>query len=316
VRLMSTGALACALILAVAGAAGAAVPHTVQPGDTLWSIAAANGFTTRALAAYNGLGESSNVVLGRTVMVPTVGEAAGALRGQGGVASAAAPASAGVASSASTAAPAAMGAYVVRPGDTLSALAARSGVSAQRIAWMNGLSLNSPIVIGTSLKLPTGSPVAAPAAPQPVATAPQPAAPASPPYTTPARLGAAEIGSIASSTGVPASLAKAVAWQESGFNNGLVSSAGARGTMQIMPGTWDWVNRRLTSTPLNPSSATDNVRAGSLYLRQLLRMTGGNVPLAVAGYYQGLGSVRRQGMYSDTQRYVNDVLSLQRNFGG
>ena len=47
-----------------AAPAGAAVPHVVQPGETLWSIAAANNLTTRTVAAFNGLSENSQVVLG------------------------------------------------------------------------------------------------------------------------------------------------------------------------------------------------------------------------------------------------------------
>src|SRR5436190_2192291 len=72
---------AATVALGLAAPAQASVPHTVQPGETLWSIAAANGFTTRSLAAANGLSETSNVVLGSTIQIPTVGEAAGALNG-------------------------------------------------------------------------------------------------------------------------------------------------------------------------------------------------------------------------------------------
>ena len=91
--------------------------------------------------------------------------------------------------------------------------------------------------------------------------------PTNPPYPTPERLSASQIGSIAAEHGVPSSLADAIAWQESGFNNDLVSSADARGIMQILPGTWDWIQRTLTpSVPLAPASATDNVRGGVLLL--------------------------------------------------
>src|SRR3712207_1507580 len=63
-----TSALAAAIL---AAPAGAAVPHVVQPGETLWTIAAANNLTTRTVAAYNGLSEDSQVVLGSTINVPT-----------------------------------------------------------------------------------------------------------------------------------------------------------------------------------------------------------------------------------------------------
>jgi soluble lytic murein transglycosylase-like protein len=296
--------------------ASAAVPHTVQPGETLWSIAAANNLTTRTVAAFNGVSENSNVILGATIHVPTTFEGAAALQRAGIVpgARAATATAAGAPTAASVPAP--VGAYTVRPGDTLSALAARSRVGVRQVAWMNGLSPDAQLVAGTSLKLPTGSPIAAPAAPQPVSAAPRPAAPSAPPYATGGRVTAGQVGSIAAQNGVSPSLATAVASMESGFNNSMVSSTSARGVMQIMPGTWDWVQRNLASNRLDPRSPSDNVRAGSLYLGRLIRETGGNVPMAVAGYYQGLGSVRSRGLFDDTRRYVANVLALQRRFGG
>jgi LysM repeat protein len=57
----------------------AAVPHTVQPGETLWSIAAANNLTTRTVAAYNGLSEDAQVTAGATIEIPSEAEGATAL---------------------------------------------------------------------------------------------------------------------------------------------------------------------------------------------------------------------------------------------
>jgi N-acetylmuramoyl-L-alanine amidase len=125
-----------------------------------------------------------------------------------------------------------------------------------------------------------------------------------------------QVGSLAAQHGVPSSLAAAIAWQESGFNNAMISAANARGIMQIMPGTWSWVQANLSSARLDPSSPTDNVRAGSLYLAHLLRETNGDPALAAAGYYQGLSSVRRIGMLPETRRYVDNVLALRSRFGG
>src|ERR671921_98773 len=62
------------LLLLGAAPAHAAVAHTVQPGETLWSIAAANNLTTRTVATFNGLSEDSQVVLGQTIQVPTTVE--------------------------------------------------------------------------------------------------------------------------------------------------------------------------------------------------------------------------------------------------
>lgn len=85
---------------AAAGAASAAVPHAVQPGETLWSVAAASNLTTRTVAAFNGLPEDAHVVAGQTIQVPTVAEGAAALAAAGLT-----PATSGSAQTASTSAP-------------------------------------------------------------------------------------------------------------------------------------------------------------------------------------------------------------------
>ncbi|MGH2885928.1 MAG: lytic transglycosylase [Solirubrobacteraceae bacterium] len=274
--------------------------YVVQPGDTLTGIAARAGLSPDALAAANGLSPNGVLISGS------------ALRLSGGASmvpvSTSAPAS--MASSA--------GAYVVQPGDTLTGIAARAGLSPDSLAAANGLSANGVLVSGTVLRL-SGSPGAASAGAatsQPVWTVAE-GSPTDPPYPTPERVSAPEVGSIAAANGVPASLADAIAWQESGFNNDLVSSADARGVMQILPGTWQWIQQTLdTGAPLAPASAADNVRGGVLLLHSLLNATGGDPAMAAAGYYQGLPSVQQHGMYSDTQQYVQSVLALERQFGG
>ncbi len=323
------GSIAIGFAAMLASPAGAAAPHVVQPGETLWSIAAANNLTTRTVAAYNGLSEDSQVVLGSTIQVPTTVEGYASLQQAGLVpaepsqAAAPAPDGAGApATSAATAAtstatpssgPAPQGHYKVRPGDTLGGLAASSGVSVDAMAAMNGIDASAPLLVGTVLKLPTG----APAPPQ--ASSPEPAQtviPQASPEPTSTRLGAADIQSVAAQYGVSPSLAAAIAWQESGFNNGMVSSANARGVMQVMPGTWTYVQDNLAPRALDPNSATDNVHAGVLYLKRLLNDTGGDENAAIAGYYQGLNSVRSRGMYDDTRQYVDNVQALRGRFGG
>jgi LysM repeat protein len=73
--------LACAIgaALLASPAALAAAPHTVRPGETLWSISAANNLTTRTVATYNGLPENAQLLAGTTIYVPTVEEGAAAL---------------------------------------------------------------------------------------------------------------------------------------------------------------------------------------------------------------------------------------------
>jgi soluble lytic murein transglycosylase-like protein len=291
---------------AVPATVGAAVPHTVAPGETLWSLAAAQNMTTRAFAAANGLSPDAHIVAGSTIDLPTVDEAAVALQ------SAPAAPAATSSTSSGTAAPPPLGGYTVRPGDTLSGLAAQAGVPMEQMAYMNGLDPNGLLIAGTVVKLPTGAPAPASSA-QP---APQPVvAPASPaPSST--RVTSSDIATVASRNGVPADLSAAIAWQESGFNNAMVSSANARGVMQVMPGTWDWVQDNLAARPLDPDSAIDNVGAGVLYLGHLLEQTGGDATMAAAAYYQGLSSVQRIGMLPETERYVANVMALRSRFGG
>jgi LysM repeat protein len=276
--------------------------YVVQPGDTLTGIASRAGLSPDSLASANGL-DPSGVLVSGTVLHLSGGTAM-------------VPASTTVPVSTTSA----QGAYVVQPGDTLTAIATRAGLSTQSLAAANGLDPNGVLVSGTVLHL-SGSPAAASsgsaATSQPVGPAAE-GTPTDPPYPTPERVTAPQVGSIASANGVPASLAAAIAWQESGFNNDLVSSSDARGVMQILPGTWQWIQNSLDTggPPLAPASAADNVRGGVLMLHSLLDATGGDPAMAAAGYYQGLPSVQQHGMYPDTQRYVQNVLSLERQFGG
>jgi LysM repeat protein len=306
--------LFCIFLLIPASPASAAVPHTVQPGETLWSIAAANNLTTRTVAAYNGLSEDAQVVLGSTIMVPTTVEGYASLQQAGLVPADPAQAAPEPAAAPVEAAPAPQGAYTVRPGDTLSALAAQTGVSVDAMAAMNGLDPNGYLLAGTVLKLPGGAPPPAQAsAPEPAATVVPDAAPA----PTPQQVTAADVQNVAAAHGVSPSLAAAIAWQESGFNNGMVSPANARGVMQVMPGTWNYVQENLAGDQtLDPNSATDNVHAGVMYLKRLLTDAGGDENAAIAGYYQGLASVRERGLYDDTARYVDNVQALRSRFGG
>lgn len=310
--------LAAALSLAVPASANAAFAHVVAPGESLYSVAAADGLSVSQLAAENGVSPDTQLISGSTLLIPpqtsstvaTVSPATtssptedttGTDAGETGE---------------STSTSVANG-YLVQPGDTLSAIAARDGVSVDQLAAANGLDPNGLLLSGSSLSLPTASSTAVLVSTTPANSPPAVASAESTsgPYPTAERMSSSQVASIGSATGVPGSLADAVGWQESGFNNDLVSSTGAVGVMQIEPGTWDWIQRTLTAGTLNPSSAADNVRAGSLYLHSLINSTG-SLSLAAASYYQGLASVQAHGMYSDTQQYVNNVMSLFQSYGG
>jgi soluble lytic murein transglycosylase-like protein len=322
--------LAAGFALVAPTAASANFLHVISPGETLTSVAAADGLSLDQLAAANGISPDTQLVAGSTLAIPPQGGAVSATTTTTTSTTSASGSEscdgdsdsddAGCSASA-TAAPASGGSYVVQAGDTLSAIAARAGMSVDSLAALNGLDPNAYLLSGTALKL-SGTTATASTATSSSAASSQPVGSAAegsssgPPYPTPEQVSSSEVGSIAAANGVPPALADAIGWQESGFNNDVVSSAGARGVMQILPGTWQWINSSLAPSPLSPSSAADNVRGGVLMLHSLLSATGGDEAMAAAGYYQGLPSVQQHGLYSDTQQYVNNVMSLASHFGG
>jgi LysM repeat protein len=316
-------------MLLAPSAAQANFMHTVMPGETLTSIAATDGLTIDQLAAANGISPTTKLIAGSVLAIPPQSAPTSSPTSTSTATAGTESSSAAcdgdndgddqACSSASASAPSTGGSYVVQPGDTLTAIAARAGTTVAQLAALNGLNPSHFLLSGAVLRLPGGTTVA----PSSVSTS-QPLGSAAvgnlkaAPYPTPERVSASQVGSIAAANGVPPSLADAIGWQESGFNNDLVSSVGARGVMQILPGTWNWIGTVLNrgGVPLAPASALDNVRGGVIMLHALLGATGGNPALAAAGYYQGLASVQQHGMYSTTKQYVRDVMALAQRFGG
>ena len=194
----------------------------MQPGETLWSIAAANNLTTRTVAAYNGLSEDAQVVLGSTVRVPTAVEGYAALQNAGLVAAepAAAPAAAPRLRPPRPRRPPAPGRLHRAAGRHALRPRRGAGVSLADMAAMNGLDPSGILVAGTVIKLPSGAPAPARSA----EPAPAPVIVAADPAPTPGQVGAGDIHAVASEYGVSPSLAAAIAWQESGFNNAMVSA--------------------------------------------------------------------------------------------
>lgn len=99
-------------------------------------------------------------------------------------------------------------------------------------------------------------------------------------------------------------LIEAVAWEESRLNQNAVSPKGARGVMQLMPGT----ARRVG---VDPDALRDNLDGGAAYLARLLQEFDGDIVLTLAAYNAGPGAVRRFGgvpPYPETRAYVAAVL--------
>jgi N-acetylmuramoyl-L-alanine amidase len=184
-------------------------------------------------------------------------------------------------------------AYTVQPGDTLSGIATRHGTTVAALAGANDIADPDHIRAGTTLVLPGTQPAA-----------PAPAAAATVDVL---------IEEISREHGWNPAIVKAVAWQESGWNNAVVSHAGAVGIMQVLPETGAHVSRRYGRS-LDLHDPADNIRAGVLFLDELYQLTGGDVELSLAGYFQGLANIRRNGLYNATERYIDNVLALRERY--
>ena len=133
------------------------------------------------------------------------------------------------------------------------------------------------------------------------------------PHPTDETVSPAQVGSIAAEYGMSSSLVQSIALNESAFSNAAVSPAGARGVMQIMPDTWNFIDGQLAVEPLDPTSATDNVKAGVLYLHYLYHLKGGDGQATVASFYQG---PNRQEILPETETYLGEIRDDQADFTG
>lgn len=290
-------ARAAAVPVALAVVASSSAPGVIRirAGDSLWLLAARYGTTVAALKRLNHL-PGDTIYAGRTLLVPGHGPARPARPAAGRTR------------------------YRVRAGDTVTRLAARYRVGVGATLAANHLDRRGMIRVGQLLVIPVR--VSRPAArhhpadrwypPGVVAVAARhrrllAGRPA------PSRLAVRlMIRGTARALGVDPALALAVAQQESGFHQDVVSPADAIGVMQVLPSTGRWVGREVVGRRLDLLDAGDNVLAGVTLLAVLTHSA--PLRLAVAGYYQGLASVRRHGMLPDTRRYVANVLALRRTW--
>lgn len=168
---------------------------------------------------------------------------------------------------------------------------------AQRVEAPSNGGASFPAALASAAAGAPGQPLAAAAAvavPAPFA----PAAQASP-YD-------GLIAAAAQRHGIDPALLHGLVRAESNFNPNAVSSAGAQGLCQLMPGTAAALG---VTDPFDPAQSLDG---GARYLRQQLDAFGGDPTLALAAYNAGPGAVRRHGgvpPYAETQAYVRKVLA-------
>lgn len=216
--------------------------------------------------------------------------------------------------------------YVVQPGDSLWSIASSHGLTVAQLAAANRLNPADILLIGTHLQLPSKSVQLDSVQSGPAVTGSSSSSsgfcaafsPDSGPY------GVLPAGLAGTSTyydlaplfrrwsayyGVSTALLEAVAWQESGWQQGVVSPTGAVGVGQIEPATARFVSAT-TGVALNPRSVGDNIRIAAAFLAYLSRVEGGSRCATIAAYYEGPLNLQVRGVLSDTRQYVADVEAL------
>ncbi len=279
----------------------AADVHAVRPGEHLTGIARHYGTTVAALVQLNALANPNRIYPGQRLRLRETPAPAPAAP------TPAAPAPA--ASAPPTAAPTEQ-VHTVRAGETLTGIARRYGTSVAALARLNGIANPSFIRTGEQIRVAGSAPVGAAVAPSAGS-----AMPASMRDRVAAR---AAIGQMivreAARFGVPSGFALAVAWQESGWQPGVVSSAGAVGVMQLVPATGDWVEATMLAEPVDIWNTESNIRAGVRLLAHYLSRYGGDRQLALAAYYQGQRAADLHGVYAVSRPYIASILSLEALF--
>ena len=312
-----TGPLRTGQLLTIPAAPGAlkaplpaepsgSLSHTVQRGETLSGIARQHGTTVAAVAQANGIADPARIYVGQRISIP----------------GAAQPSPQAAAQSAAQT----NGSHTVQRGETLSGIARQHGTTVSAIAQANGIANPARIYAGKTLTIP-GAATAISQTPQ------NPVPKTFLHYTYPDSTNSAAnanklaleraavpsraqmqeiVRSTAVQMGVDPKLALAHAYVESGFDMRSVSPANAIGVMQVIPSSGEWASR-LVGRRLNLLDPHDNAVAGVAIIR-FLQSNADGADQGIAGYYQGLGGVRKNGMKPDTVAYVNRVKAARARF--
>lgn len=302
--------------------------RTVQPGDSLWSVATANGLSVEDLMEWNGLSGDAALAPGDALRLSAPAETTAPSTTDDEATRVEDPAA-----PAEPAQAAPRGAeHRVVAGDSLWLLSQRHEVTVQELLEANDLDVAAPLREGQMLRIPAAE--SAPAAEPSAEKAADPAASAQAPrvqddfpgydyddetlasaqehldqlYERPAP-SADEMQRLVRTTaqemGVDPALALAHAEHESGFRHRSVSPADAVGTMQVLPSSGQWASA-LVGRDLDLLDPQDNVTAGMAIIRENQR-TSADLEHGIASYYQGAYGVEEYGMYDDTKTYVKQV---------
>lgn len=272
-------------LLPLAAPTAAQSHYAVRYGDTLTAISEAYGVSIDAIVELNGLDNPDLIFPGQELIIPGGNE----LR-EPEQESEPEPVHTGVGGGIPT--------YIVQAGDTLSGIAGAFGVTVDALVDANQIANPHLIVTGQVLVLPASS-----------------APPAQPAASAPARLSHEEIRSMIYDAAIihreDPYLMMALAWRESGWQQNVVSSAGAVGIMQLMPSTAAWAGPALVGREIDPvHSAWDNIETGVAFYAHLYSLVKDDY-YALAGYYQGPYSVEVHGLFPDTEDYVENILEMR-----
>ncbi len=277
-RFATLTAISLLLPLAFVSAASGQMRYTVKDGDTLSYLAQVYATTVGEVVNLNNISNPNLIFPGQELIFPGGGQ------------------------SAPPAVAASGDSYVIQPGDTLSWIANHFGVPMGDIQAANGIDNPGLIIAGHTLVIPRPAPAPEYVPPPKLQFPPQPYDPVI----------EAILVEWSNYYGVNANTVRALATIESGWNQAAVSSAGARGVMQLMPGTAEWLERDIFGQDLNhETSAYDNIKMGVKYLQMLMDATGGNERYAVASYYQGLSPTQAGVFYPDTEDYVDMIFRVR-----
>ena len=229
-----------------APAPGATGTYVVRPGDSLSKLSRHYGVSVNQLAAANNLGQNAWLYAGQRLRIP--GQATSSpttsrpAASSPTVSSPTAPATAPAASS---------GTYIVRPGDTMTSIALRHGITLQRLAMANGINTNSWVYVGQKVKIP------GPSAPSPTTSGPTTSSSTTSGSTTSRSAAPAPAPPAAGSTYVVrrGDTLTGIAFRHGVSANQLAAVNGLRA------GTWVYVGQRLTIPGPGAASSPTTTRS-------------------------------------------------------